>query len=146
MFWKAHTRAAGHALSPEELAWVNTLKVESPRSESGASACSSASWATAPSSPTDSTWTTAPSSPDWQWPSLPAMPVVSEQDAKRARRLAMNRASSKVSRAKKVAHEQELQARVAEIERTNAALRAQIERELETNAALKESLGMEVDV
>jgi hypothetical protein len=37
-----------------------------------------------------------------------------------------------------------MQAKVEEIERVNKALRAQVERELERNAALKESLGMEV--
>ena len=147
MFWKTHTDAvAGHTLSTEERSWVNTLKVESPRSESGASVCSSASWTTAPSSPADSAWTTAPSSPECLWPSLPAMPGLSAQELKKAKRRATNRQSAKLSRERKIAHEQELQERVAEIERTNAALRAQIELELEANAALKESLGMEVDV
>jgi hypothetical protein len=145
MFWKQHARAAAErALTLEEISWVHTLEGVSG-SEGSVSPVSSA-WVTAPSSPatSGSTWTTAPSSPEWA--SMPAFPPLTQKEMKKLARLKRNRRSAKVSRERKIAREREMEAQVVEIEQANQALRAQIELELDRNAALKESLGMEMEV
>jgi hypothetical protein len=154
MFWKTHARvqsAVSRALSLEEISWVNTLEgaagsvLTAEVSVSPKETLASASvWVTAPSSPTGSAWTTAPSSPEWL--KSTALPALTAKEMKKLARLARNRRSAKVSRERRIARELEMEARVAEIEEVNKALRAQIELELERNAGLKESIGMDLEV
>jgi hypothetical protein len=126
--------AGGDVLSLNELGWVRTLDVDARAFDIEASPTSE--WVTAPSSPS-SPWASAPSSPTW--PSMPAMPQLSKKEAKRVR----NRRYSKIVRQRKLAYEQAVRARIAEIEQVNRELQEQLEKELEKNAALRRSIGME---
>ncbi len=128
-------------LTLEELSWVLTLNVDA------GSACSP--YVTAPSSPcaasqcAASPYTTAPSSPSW--PALPAMPAIPvETDKTKAtkatkwqQKLSRGRVYAALCRSRKNEHVAQLEARVAEIEKVNAVLRAQVEDELRENKRLK---------
>jgi hypothetical protein len=129
-------------LTLEELSWVLTLNVDA------GAACSP--YVTAPSSPcAGSPYTTAPSSP--AWPALPAMPEMpatpeatgntkgakATKASARQQQLARSRVYAALCRAKKEEQVRGLEARVAEIEKVNAVLRAQVEDELRENKRLK---------
>jgi hypothetical protein len=142
------TAAAGSGvLSFNELEWVRTLDVDARAFEIETPQTSTSVAPTSP--PACGAWVTAPSSPTWEtaampeeWPDLPAIPAVSKKEARRAR----NRVFAKVARERKLKYEAEMQVKIAEIEQANKALRAQVEAELEKNAALRESLGLEGDL
>lgn len=145
-----------HALSKEELSWVDTLNISaleaispaepsltSPKSGTLQSSpsltiASAPSTSSAPDSPT---LETAPS--PTMWKGLPLIPPSKEMKARE--RLVKNRHHAKVSRDRKKEYAQVMQARVAEIERENATLQAEVERELEDNRRLKEALALDVD-
>ena len=57
-------------------------------------------------------------------------------------RLARNRGYAKVSRERQRAYTQAMQDRIVQIEAENAALRAEVERELHDNERLKEALAI----
>ena len=129
-------------LTLEELSWVLTLNADA------GSACSP--YVTAPSSPcAGSPYTTAPSSP--AWPALPAMPEMpatpeatgntkgakATKASARQQQLARSRVYAALCRAKKEEYVRGLEARVAEIEKVNAVLRAQVEDELRENKRLR---------
>ncbi len=126
-------------LTLEELSWVLTFNVDAGSAGSP--------YVTAPSSPcAASPYTTAPSSP--AWPALPAMPLMPEttdntkgtkatKASARQQQLARSRVYAALCRAKKEEHVRGLEARVAEIEKVNAVLRAQVEDELRENKRLK---------
>lgn len=129
---------AQDTLTLEEMSWLRTLNVDVSAIDLATTPI-----ATLPPSPSSPQWVTAPNSPTWSSPPIsPKPPVLSKTAKKEARRI-RNRYFAKVARERKEAYTKAMQAKVEEIERVNQALRAQVERELERNAALKESLGME---
>ena len=130
---------AQDTLTLEEMSWLRTLNVDASAMD-----LVTPPIATQPPSPSSPQWVTAPNSPTWSSPPIsPKPPVLSKTAKKEARRI-RNRYFAKTARERKEAYAKAMQAKVEEIERVNQALRAQVERELERNAALKESLGMEV--
>ena len=141
-------------LSQDELSWMLTLNVDALEAISQATPTpASPTWVTAPTSPT---WST-PSSPNLvdvpsqiMWKGLPLMPRVKEKrdkelskEQKARKRLARNRGYSSVHRYRQREYVQAMEARVAEMEAENAALRAQVERELCNNMQLREDLGID---
>lgn len=125
------------ALTLDELSWVLTLNVDVGSAGSP--------YVTAPSSPcAASLYTTAPSSPAWPaLPAMPAMPVTTDKTkatkgSALQQKLERSRVYAALCRAKKDEHVRELEARVAEIEKVNTVLRAQVEDELRENKRLKQ--------
>jgi len=67
------------------------------------------------------------------------------KEQKARKRLARNRGYSNMHRNRQRQYTEAMEARVVEIEKENAALRAQVERELCNNRQLKQDLGIESD-
>ena len=135
-------------LSKNELSWIQTLNVEALEAISLAEPTGgSPTWVTAPSSPTWSAPSAASGASSPECPFLHAITKIMQVKEQKAReRLAKNRRHAKVSRERKRQYVEEMQMRVAEIEKENAALRAEVERELDDNRRLKETLLLDVEM
>jgi hypothetical protein len=132
-------------LTNKEISWMRTLNLVAIEAISQtAPTADSPRFVTAPTSPSWSVPSspnsvTAPSSPTWE--GLPAIPRGKEMTAHE--RVMRNRKHASLSRQRKKAYGQEIQKRIATIEAENAALRAEVERELSENKRLKQTLGLD---